>query len=91
MIGSNGMNVKTHGRASLLQPRHLSQSNFYRKPQSISSFVSGFKSAVNSKIDDYIDKCNLNIPKYNRDNHFFQPNYHNHIIRNAAEHERIQN
>lgn len=94
--------VETHGRASLRpHPSHPSnQSNppnpfnpsaFIRKPQSISSFIAGFKSAVNSKIDDYIDENNLNIAKYNRNNHFFQPNYHDHIIRNPTEFERIQN
>ena len=61
-----------------------------RKPKSISSFVAGFKSAINSKIDDYIDLHQLNIPKYNRYNHFFQPNYHDHIVRNNEEHERIR-
>ena len=87
--------VETHGRASL---QHQQQSiersagiNFIRKPKSISSFIGGFKSAINSKIDDYIDKNNLDIPKYNRNNHFFQPNYHDHIIRNNAEYERIKN
>lgn len=63
----------------------------YRLPKSISSFLAGFKSAVNSKIDDYIDKHQLKIPKYNRNNHFFQPNYHDHIIRNETEYERIKN
>jgi putative transposase len=53
-----------------------------RLPKSISSFMAGFKSAVNNKIDNLIDDQNLSIPKYNRNNHFFQPNYHDHIIRN---------
>ena len=64
---------------------------FIRKPKSISSFIGGFKSVINSKIDDYIDKHNLNIPKYNRNNHFFQPNYNDHIIRNNTEYKRIKN
>ena len=34
-----------------------------RKPKSISSFVAGFKSAVNSKIDDYIDLHQLKYSK----------------------------
>lgn len=51
--------------------------------------MAGFKSAVNSKIDDYIDEYDLQIPKYNRNNHFFQPNYHDHIVRNDFEYERI--
>ncbi|MFT3933938.1 MAG: hypothetical protein QM726_10010 [Chitinophagaceae bacterium] len=71
--------VQTHGRASLP-----------RSPKSISSFMAGFKSAVNSKIDDYIDHHKLPIPKYNRHNHFFQPNYHDHIIRNETEYVRIK-
>ncbi|MEZ4985295.1 MAG: transposase [Saprospiraceae bacterium] len=60
-----------------------------RLPQSISSFMAGFKSAVNTKIDDYIDEHQLNIPKYNRHNHFFQPNYHDHIIRDHREYVNI--
>lgn len=96
MNGTNGTNVETHGRASLQQPTEYSikpstePSNFIRKPQSISSFVAGFKSAVNSKIDDFIDEFGLNIPKYNFKNHFFQPNYHDHIIRNTSEYQRIK-
>jgi REP element-mobilizing transposase RayT len=98
-----GQVVETHGRASLrsshsshpfpqsLQTNPSNHSTFIRKPLSISSFIAGFKSAVNSKIDDYIDQNNLNIPKYNRNNHFFQPNYYDHIIRDSAEFERIQN
>jgi len=61
-----------------------------RKSKSISSFVGGFKSAVNSRIDDYIDLKKLSIPKYNRNNHFFQPNYHDRIIRNQNEYDRIR-
>ena len=60
-----------------------------RMPQSISSFMAGFKSAVNTKINDYIDQHQLNIPKYNRHNHFFQANYHDHIIRNYREYINI--
>ena len=67
------------------------QSNFVRKPKSISSFIAGFKSAINTKIDDYIDTMGLDIPKYNRHNHFFQPNYYDRIIRNEAEYQRIKN
>jgi putative transposase len=81
--------VETHGRASL--PSQSTSTVFYRLPKSISSFVGGFKSAINSKIDDYIDQHQLTIPKYNRNNHFFQPNYHDHIIRNHESYERIKN
>lgn len=62
-----------------------------RLPKSISSFIAGFKSSVNTKIDDYIDANKLQIPKYNRNNHFFQPNYYDHIIRNQSEYDRISN
>ena len=103
--GTHGTHVETHGRASLQsqqsqqsqqpqqpqQPQYPQQSPFFRKPKSISSFIGGFKSAVNSKIDDYIDRHHLDMPKYNRNNHFFQPNYHDHIIRNAGEYRRIKN
>jgi putative transposase len=70
--------------------RKSDNQEFLRKPKSISSFVAGFKSAVNTKIDDDIDAKGLNIPKYNKHNHFFQPNYHDHIIRNDAEYQRIK-
>ena len=90
--GTDGLQiVETHGRASLQSNPASPLQPPIRLPQSISSFIAGFKSAVNSKIDDYIDQNNLNIPKYNRNNHFFQPNYHDHIIRNSAELERIKN
>lgn len=58
-------------------------------PKSISSFMAGFKSSVNTKIDDFIDEQQLPIPKYNRENHFFQLNYHDHIIRNDFEYKNI--
>jgi putative transposase len=62
-----------------------------RLPKSISSFIAGFKSAVNTKIDDLIDEKKLNQPKYNRNNHFFQPDYYDHIITNELEYHRIKN
>ena len=94
----DGSHVETHGRASLQQQQQptlseklKNQSIFMRKPKSISSFIGGFKSAINTKIDDYIDKNNLKIPKYNKNNHFFQTNYHDHIIRNDKSFARIKN
>ncbi len=83
--------VEMHGRASQQSQSQSQSPDFIRKPKSISSFMGGFKSAVNSKIDDYIDENNLNIPKYNRNNHFFQPNYHDHIIRDYTAYIRIKN
>jgi REP element-mobilizing transposase RayT len=62
-----------------------------RLPKSISSFIAGFKSAVNTKIDGFIDEHQLGIPKYNRKNHYFQPNYHDHIVRNDWEYLNIAN
>jgi putative transposase len=81
MDGTNGYMVETHGRASL---------PCIRLPKSISSFIAGFKSAVNSKIDDYIDANNLDIPKYNRNNHFWQPNYYDRIIQNNESYIRAR-
>jgi REP element-mobilizing transposase RayT len=72
-------------------PNDIKRNMPIRLPKSISSFMAGFKSAVNTKIDDYIDLHQLGIPKYNRNNHFFQPNYHDHIVRNEVEFERISN
>jgi REP element-mobilizing transposase RayT len=96
--GGVGDGVETHGRASLrasnnttpVYPTNNKPNNFYRKPKSISSFIAGYKSVINTKIDDYIDEHNLDIPKYNRNNHFFQPNYYDHIIRNNEEYGRIK-
>lgn len=64
--------VDTIGRSYLqTQTPSPPPSQFFRLPKSISSFLAGFKSAVNTKIDDYIDANNLNIPKYNRNNGYF--------------------
>ncbi len=79
--GNTDTHEQTHGRASL---------QLQRLPKSISSFIAGYKSAINSKIDDYIDENNLDIPKYNRNNHFFQPNYNDHIIRDNVEYHKIK-
>ncbi|MBN2683578.1 MAG: hypothetical protein JXR58_13870 [Bacteroidales bacterium] len=91
VVGDGGVadHVETHGRASLPSISISPSQTFFRLPKSISSFLAGFKSAVNSKIDDYIDQQNLNIPKYNRNNHFFQSNYYDHIIRNEQSYKRI--
>lgn len=91
--GNELTHVETHGRVSLpIEPPDLSsikRNPPVRLPKSISSFIAGFKSAVNTKIDDNIDERQLKIPKYNRHNHFFQPNYHDHIIRNELEYHTI--
>ena len=96
--------VDTHGRAYLRStppsppapPTHVNPNDksqiWERKPKSISSFVAGFKSAINTAIDNAIDDgCDLfpALGKFNRNNHFWQPNYHDHIIRNAQSYETI--
>ena len=100
IINDTTMTVETHGRASLTnEPNEPIENEILqiipnspiRLPKSISSFIAGFKSAVNTKIDNYIDEHQLDIPKYNKNNHFFQPNYHDHIIRNHFEYQTISN
>lgn len=91
----NTHTVEPHGRVALqtndIQSTTIKRNPPIRLPKSISSFIAGFKSAVNTKIDDYIDEHQLKTTKYNRNNHFFQPNYHDHIIRNNMEFDHIQN
>ena len=58
--GFPGSNVETHGRASLQsgqskQPNQPKQPQFYRKPKSLSSFIAGYKSAVTTQINNWID------------------------------------
>jgi REP element-mobilizing transposase RayT len=61
-----------------------------RKPKSISSFIAGFKSAVTNKIDDYIDDYQLDIPKFDRRNKFWQNNYHDRIIKTDSEYWNVK-
>jgi putative transposase len=86
---SQQQHVDPHGCAYLQSQK--TNKSFVRLPKSISSFVGGFKSGVNSKIDDYIDEKHLRISKYNKNNHFFQSNYHDHVIRNREEYLKIKN
>ena len=98
---AHGTRVETHGRASLQseqseQPEQtINQSQFYRKPKSLSSFIAGYKSAVTTKINNWIDNHNREfqqyILKFNRNNRLWQPNYHDHIIRHDDEYWRIKN
>lgn len=85
ILNGNADTAETHGRASVHDDGQMP----YRRPKSISSFVAGFKSAVVSVIDSFIDAQALDIPKYNRINKFWQSNYHDHIIRNQPEYYRI--
>lgn len=77
--------------SSRQKEKEKGNSKFYRKPKSISSFIAGFKSTVISKIDDDIDQRGLTIPKFNRNNLFFQTNYFDRIIRNKQEFFQIKN
>ena len=87
--------VETHGRASLQQsptPQEPSTpQQLQRQPKSISSFVAGFKSATIKHIDDWIDSKGLLMEKFNRNNPLWQANYHDHIIRDDFEYQRIKN
>lgn len=85
--------VETHGSVSLQNnvQNQLSSNHPIRKPKSISSFVAGFKSIVVHQVNNYIDENQIDIPKYNRNNHFFQPNYHDHIINNKDVYVKIKN
>ncbi len=89
---NHSLNQKSSSQQSRINPNDNSgqPTILIRKSKSVSSFVAGFKSAVNSKIDDFIDEHNLKIPKYNKNNHFFQQDYYDHIIRNSNEHKRIK-
>jgi len=97
-----GGRVEMHDRASLTPNTNKSNISFYnahhhikpefkRRPKSISSFVAGYKSAVISKIDDYIEANGIQKRKYNRNNPLWQSNFHDHIIRNGKEYWTIKN
>lgn len=62
------------------QPKYLRVKEFKRLGRSISSFMAGFKSAVNTAVDNYIDEYGLEIDKFNRNNHFFLLDYYDGII-----------
>ncbi len=88
-------NVETHGRASLqhptcpTHPKNPMPPQFQRQPQSISSFVAGFKSATVKRIDDWIDSNHVTMAKFNKNNPLWPSNYHDHIIRNETEFRNI--
>jgi putative transposase len=82
-VETHGNIVETHGRASL-QPFNSEQKRgiAYRSPKSISSFVACFKSAATKHINEFRDTPNKPV---------WQPRFHDHIIRNDAEYQRIRN
>jgi len=72
-------------------PLRDSKGSFHRQKKSISSFIAGYKSAVLTKIDDFIDDHQLSLSKFNRANPLWQPRYHDHVIRDEKSYHRIRN
>jgi len=70
--------VETHGRASL---HHYNYGIAYRPCKSISSFVAGFKSSVTRKINAFRQTPFEPV---------WQSRFHDHIIRDEEEYDRIQ-
>ena len=81
-----GGNVEANGHSPL---HDRTNPQFVCQPQSISSFVAGFKSATINRIDDWIDANGLQMQKFNRKNPLWQVNYYDHIIRNETEYQNI--
>jgi len=69
--------VETHGRASLPSPNY---GIAFRTKKSISSFVAGFKSSVTKRVNQYRQMPGMIL---------WQERFHDHIIRNDAEYQRI--
>jgi len=65
--------VETHCSASLRE-RELIPQKLSRKPNSISSFVAAFKSVTTKQINVLIENNDVES--------IWQPNYHDHIVRN---------
>jgi REP element-mobilizing transposase RayT len=80
IVGTHGI-VRTHGRASLQTPPK-NTGVAYRSPKSISSFMAGFKSAATKRINEYRISPKMSV---------WQTRFHDHIIRNDAEYQRIYN
>jgi putative transposase len=73
-----------HGRASL----QMNHGVAYRSPKSISSFVAGFKSSATKQINEFRrNTCRDARPCVSM---IWQPRFHDHIIRDDAEYQRIQ-
>jgi putative transposase len=77
--GVSDVITETHGGASLQgsAPRH---GVAYRPPKSISSFVAGFKSSATIRINEY---RKIYVPVW-------QARFHDHIIRNEKEYNKIK-
>jgi REP element-mobilizing transposase RayT len=86
-INKNNDPVGTYGRASLQGDDDEQQQNkntgvAYRSPKSISSFVAGFKSAATKQINEFRKTPKMPV---------WQSRFHDHIIRNNDEYQRIYN
>jgi putative transposase len=74
--------VETHLRASLQIPSQTQQHGIaYRPPHSISSFVACFKSSATKQINEFRHTPNKPV---------WQPRFHDHIIRDDFEYQRIR-
>ncbi len=78
----NDIIVETHGRASLQTQQTPQTGIAYRSPKSISSFVAGYKSSATKQINIFRNTPKLAV---------WQSRFHDHIIRNDAEYQRINN
>ena len=90
-ILQNDRAVLQNDRAILQNDRAVPRTTgiAYRSPKSISSFVAQYKPAVISRYDDWVDSGNPG-EKYNRKNPLWQSNYHDHIVRDQQEYDRIK-
>src|SRR5690606_8950440 len=86
IVGTHGL-VGTHGRASPqghpsphAQPPPQGRPSPQRTPKSISSFVAGFKSSATKRINEYRNSPKMPV---------WQSRFHDHIIRNNGEYQRI--
>ena len=70
-------NVETHGSASL----HIKTGIAYRPPQSISSFIAGFKSSVTKQI---------NLIRKTPGQSIWQTRFYDHVIRSEYDFNRIK-
>ena len=74
--------VETHGRASLQQQQQQPKKPMpIRRPKSLSSFVAGFKSSATKQINAFRNTPGMPV---------WQPRFHDHIIRNENELQRIR-
>ena len=81
IVGPTGV-AETHGRASLPgRPSQQKSGVARRTPKSISSFVAGFKSSATKRINEYRNQPREAV---------WQTRFHDRIIRDDQEYERIK-